>query len=171
VSWLLESPALALTLGGIAAAVVLIAFFQSGRVIWLLWLAAVLLVVAALWAVERFVITNREQIENAFHEAAAGLESGETETVLAHVAPHATSLRGEIASRMRGNHFDEVRITDLKIEFTDSEQIAAQARASGRLSIRSAGGLHLHPFGRVRFALIKEGDRWLFTGYELERGL
>jgi hypothetical protein len=168
---LLESPALALTLGGIGSAILLIAFCQSGRVAWLIWLAAVLLLVAALWGIERFIVTDREQIENTFSAAAAALETGETETVLAHVAASATSLRSEIAARMRGNRFDEVRITDLAIEFAEGEPTAAEARASGRLSIHSAGGLQLHPFGRARFALVKEGDRWLFTGYELERGL
>jgi hypothetical protein len=171
VSWLVENPTPVLTLGGIAAAAVLIAFFQSGRVVWLGWLAAVVLVVAALWGLERLVVTDREQIENAFYDAAAGLEAGRSDSVLAHVAPQATALRDEIAARMRGNRFDEVRITELRIEFTDSDQNAAQARASGRLSVHSSGGLHLHPFGHVRFALVKEGDRWLFTGYELERGL
>ena len=169
-SWLVESPALVFTLGGIASAVFVIAFFQSGRVVWLGWLAVVLLVVAALWGLERLMVTDREQIENTFYAAADGLEAGDAESVLSHVAASATSLRNEIASRMRGNHFDDVRITDLKIEFADREPTAAHARAAGHLSIRSAGGLQLHPFGRVRFALIKEDDRWLFTGYELERG-
>jgi hypothetical protein len=169
-SWFVESPALAFTIGGIASAILLIAFFQSGRVVWLGWLAVVLLVVAALWGLERFVVTDREQIENTFYAAAGGLEAGDAQAVLAHVAPTATSLRNEIAYRMRGNQFDEVRITNLNIEFTDSESTAAEARASGRLSIRSAGGLQLHPFGQVRFALINDGERWLFTGYELERG-
>jgi hypothetical protein len=170
-SWLFENPTLVLTLGGIAAAVVLIAFFQSGRGIWLVWLGAVLVIVAALWLLERIVVTEREQIENTFYAAAAALEGGDTEAVLAHVAPSASSLRNEISSRMRSNRFEEARITDLAIEFADRERTAAHARASGRLSIRSTGGLHLQPFGRVRFALVKSGDRWLFTAYELERGL
>ncbi len=168
-SWLFENPTLVLTVGGIAAAVVLIAFFQSGRGIWLVWLAAVLVVVAALWGLERIVVTDREQIENTFYTAAASLEAGDTEAVLEHVAPNATSLRSEIASRMRSTRFEEARITDLAIEFSDPQRTAAQARASGRLSIQSTGGLHLQPFGRVRFALVKDGDRWLFTAYEFER--
>jgi hypothetical protein len=170
-SWLVESPALVLTFGGIAAAIVLIAFFQSGRVVWLVWLAGVLLVVAALWGLERLVVTDREQIESTFYAAAASLEAGDAKAVLAHVAPRANLLRNEISARMRGNDFDEVRITDLKIEFADREPTAAQVRASGRLSIRSSGGLQLHPFGQVRFALVKEGDHWQITGYELDRGL
>ncbi len=170
-SSLLENPTLVLTLGGIAAAVVLIAFFQSGRGVWLVWLAAVLFVVAALWGLERIVVTDREQIENTFYAAAAALERGDAEAVLEHVAPNAASLRSEIANRLRSARFEEVRITDLDIEFADRQRTSAQARASGRLSVQSTGGLHLQPFGRVRFALVRDGDRWLFTAYEFERGL
>jgi hypothetical protein len=170
-SWLFEDPSLVLTLGGIAAAVVLIAFFQSGRGVWLVWLAAVLLMVAALWGLERLIVTDREQIENTFYAAAEGLEAGDADAVLAHVAPAAKSLRDDITSRMRAHRFEDVRIADLRIEFADREPTAAQARATGRLSVRSSSGLHIQPIGQARFALAKEGDRWLFTGYELERGL
>ena len=92
-SWLFEDPIWIWTIGGFAAAAILVAFFSSGRGLFLVWLGAVLLIVLALLLVERSVVTDRELIEATIDGATAAVEANHIEGTLSYVSPTAEALR------------------------------------------------------------------------------
>jgi hypothetical protein len=166
-SWLLEDPTWVWTIGGFAAAALLLAFFSSGRGLFLVWLGAVLLIVLALLLVERSVITDRELIEETIYGATAAVEANDIEGTLSYVSPTAESLRAEVRRRMGSLEVLDAAVAGLKIEFNAVDAERATAKFLGRLEVRSSAVPRNQIPIRMTVALVKEGDRWLVGSYEL----
>jgi hypothetical protein len=169
-SWLFEDSTVVLLATGIIAIGFLVAFLKTGRGLYLLWLGGIGLVALALVLVERYVVTDRERIEDTLYGAAEALEANAVEEVLEYLSPAAEPLRAEVRSRMQSLKVEEANVADLRIELSPLElPPKAIARFLGLLRFAPGEAPYDRLLRRVTVKLVKEGDRWLVESYELQK--
>ena len=169
-TWLVEDPTYTLIAAGIAAVILLVAIVKTGRGRYLTWLGGVVVLAFVLLLIERYVVTDRELVEETLYDAAAALEANDVEAVAALIAPSGEALEREIRNRMRTMEIRTARIADLQVEFSPLElPPKASAAFLGRLEFKDAGVPFEQILRRVRVALVEEDDRWLIQSYDLKR--
>jgi hypothetical protein len=167
-SWLFEDSTFVLIAAAFFAIGFFIAFLKTGRGLYLLWLGAVGLVALVLVLVERYVVTDRERIEETLFGAAEALAADDIAAVLDYLSPTAEPLRSEVRRRMQSLKIEEATIADLHIEFSPLElPPRAMARFLGVLKFEPSDVPYDRLLRRVTVKLVKEGDRWLVESYEL----
>ncbi|MEX2138521.1 MAG: hypothetical protein WD894_04630 [Pirellulales bacterium] len=167
-SWLTEDSTMALITAAIVGICLFVAFLKTGRGLYLVWLGAVALVAAVLVLVERYVVTDRELIEDTVYGAAAALEANDVDATLEYLSTTAEPLRSEVRRRMPLLKIEEARVADLRIEFSPLElPPKAIATFLGVLKFQASGVPYDRFLRRVTVKLIKHGDRWLVESYEL----
>ena len=167
-SWLTEDPTMVLITAAVFAVGFLIAFLKTGRGLYLLWLGGVALLAMALVLVERYVVTDREQIEDTLFGAAAAIEANDFDAAFAYLAPEVELLHGDIRRRLQTVNVEEATIADLTIDFSPLElPPKAMARFLGILKFEASGIPYDRVLRRLTVKLVKQGDRWLIESYEL----
>jgi hypothetical protein len=91
-TWFIESPWPALALGISLEIILAIALVRTGRAWIVAAMVAALAATVGLLAVERFVVTEREEVEDALDAVAHALESNDMPTVLAAFSPNCPRL-------------------------------------------------------------------------------
>jgi hypothetical protein len=169
-SWLFEDSSFALVATAIFAIGLFIAFLKTGRGLYLVWLGGVGLIALSLILVERYVVTDRERIEETLYGAAEALEADDVEAVLDNLSPTAETLRSEVRRRMQSFKIEEATVADLRIEFSPLElPPRAMARFMGVLKFEPSEAPYDRLLRRVTVKLVKEGDRWLVESYDVNR--
>ncbi|MBX7072583.1 MAG: hypothetical protein K1X71_05505 [Pirellulales bacterium] len=168
-NWLVENPTWMLVLAVVTEAVLAVAFVRTGRGIVLTLMAGVAVLALAGLAMERYVVTDREQVEAALDDVAAGLVANDLTAVLARIAPEASQLRAVAETNMPRVKFTEAKIRDLTVtinRFTSPP--SAEARFRGIISANDTKGQFPYDHFMQRFTvkLRSEGDEWLLTDYE-----
>ncbi len=169
-NWLFEDSTYVLIIAAIAAGALIFAFLKTGRGLYLTWLAAIALLTLALVLLERYVVTDREKIEDTVYGAASALEQNDVEMVVSYLSSNAEALEREVRMRMRSMQVQQARIADLQIDL-GADQSAGQATANilGRLEFKASGVPLSQAVVRARIHLVREGDRWVVQSYELRR--
>lgn len=131
------------------------------------WLGTCLLPIAvALLAVvvDRFVVTDRELIDELLETARAAVEANDIERVLLCVDPQAREMRTAVSLAMSAVVISNARIADDKISIQANGQVAL-AEFIGKVQARDRKGQV--PYERFvrRFTieLRKRDDRWIMT--------
>jgi hypothetical protein len=169
-TWLTEDPTLLLVAAGVIAAGLLVAFFRTGRGVYLLWLGAVILATMICVGIERYVVTDREMVEETLNGAASAVEANDVDQTLAYVANDAVALREEIRSRLPRLRIEEVRMADVTIDFSPLElPPKAIARFLGIAKFKADGVPYDRVLRPVTVRLVKQNDRWLVESYELRQ--
>jgi hypothetical protein len=169
-SWLTEDSTIAIITAAVAGACLFIAFLKTGRGLYLLWLGAVALIALVLVLVERYIVTDRELIDETLHGAAAALEANDVDATLEYLSPTAEPVRNEVRRRMASLKVHEARIADLRIEFSPLElPPKAIATFLGVLNFQASGIPYDRVLRRITVKLVKSGDRWLVESYELHQ--
>lgn len=172
-NWLVEQP-LPILIGGIVvAAGFAAAAYSTGRGVMLWGLLAAALVTAALLALEHFVVTDVERIEDQIYSAAAAVQNNDLDGVLAHVSPQAAEARAQIEAAMPPHLIRSVSVkSNLKVVVhvpaRDSEPMIAEASFNCVIDAARRDGAYagvVPKFFVVRFR--KEAGQWLVTGYEM----
>jgi hypothetical protein len=169
-AWLTEDPtAILLAIGAIAVGII-IAILKTGRGLYLTWLGGVVLLALLVIVIERYVVTDREKVEDTLYGAAAALEANDVEGVASYLASAGEALEREVRSRMRTMEVRKARIvSDLRIEFSPLETPPkAIATFLGRVEFKAASVPLEQYLGRFKIQLVKEGDRWLVQSYDLD---
>ncbi len=167
-SWLTDDPTMVLLAAAVLAVGFLIAFLKTGRGLYLLWLGGVVLATMVLVLVERYVVTDREQIEDTLRGAAAAVEANDFDAAFEYLAPTADLLHGEIRRRLQTVNVEEATIADLTIDFSPLElPPKAIARFLGILKFEASGIPYDRILRRLTVKLVKQGNRWLIESYEL----
>ena len=168
-SWLTEDPTFVLLAIGVVAVGIIIAILKTGRGLYLTWLGGVLLLALLVIVIDRYVVTDREKIEDTLYGAAAALEGGDVEGVTSYLAASGEALEREVRSRMRTTEVRKARVvSDLRIDFSPLESPPkATATFLGHVEFKAASVPLEQYLGRVKIQLAKEGDRWLVQSYDL----
>jgi hypothetical protein len=171
-SWLTEDSTIVLIIAVVVAAGLVLAFLKTGRGLYLLCLGGVILLAMVLVLIERYVVTDREQIEETLSGAAAAVEANDFDAALAYLAPNAELLHNDILRRLQRVNVEEATITDLSIDFSPLElPPKAIARFLGILKFEASGIPYDRILRRLTLKLAKHGDRWLIESYEIHNRL
>jgi hypothetical protein len=168
-SWLTEDPTVILLAIGVVAVGIIIAILKTGRGLYLTWLGGVALLAILVVFLERYIVTDREKVEDTLYGAAAALEANDVEAVASYLAASGEALEREVRSRMRTMEVRKATIvSDLRIEFSPLE-IPPKATATflGRVEFKAASVPLEQLLRRFKIQLAKEGDRWLVQSYDL----
>ncbi len=170
-TWLLESPWPALTLGVVCELILAIVLVRSGRAVVLVAMAVVLAVTLGMLALERMVVTQTEEIENALHAAEAALETNDPTAVLA-LFTETSPRRSQVESALKRFHVRDAHIgRDLEIAPNAlTNPPSARAFFTGRVEGADARGEvpYEQMLQKFTVTLHHEGDRWLIYDFTME---
>ncbi|MGD9721617.1 MAG: hypothetical protein AB7O59_05985 [Pirellulales bacterium] len=169
-TWLLESPWPAITLGVVLELALGIALVRTGRGMLLVVMAAVLLGTLGLVLVERLVVTEREAVENTLEAAAAALETNDPAAVLALFTPD-SPRRAQVTSalaryRVRAAHIGgDLEVASNRLTIPPS----ARAYFTGRVEGSDSRGdvPYDNLIAKFKVTLHPSGDGWLIHDFEM----
>ncbi|MBN2218168.1 MAG: nuclear transport factor 2 family protein [Pirellulales bacterium] len=165
---LFESPIPVLFAGIVAAAVLAIVFFNTGRVVFLAAIAAVVALTLLGVAVEHFVVTEREAVEMALDGLAAAMEANDKDAAIAFLSPSATATRARAEWAFAMFEIQQANVSNLEIEINNlTSPPSATARFHGFIQVRDRRG-DLRGGENFYFTLNyrKEGGRWLLVSHK-----
>jgi ketosteroid isomerase-like protein len=129
----------------------------------------VLAVAACLVILERVVVTEKEEVEDALEAIATSVEANDAQSVLAAFAS-SSPRRAEVQSALHRVKVSSARIAgDLEVRFNRlGAAPAATAYFTGIIDAKDKTGSipYEHMMRRFKVTLHKEGDRWLVFDYE-----
>lgn len=170
-TWLTETYWPAVLTGFAVEGVLFIMLLITGRGRLLWAMAGVLAVTLGLVAVERLVVTEREEVAQTLDEVAAALTENDLPRVLKHVASSAPQTRSAAQSAMARVTIRSAKVgSDLKIDISNSAvPQTATARFVAQFSGNDRGGQT--PFDKVpqrlEVSLVKEDGQWRIAAYKL----
>lgn len=169
---LLEDPWPAAVCGLLVMATCAAGWFVSGTRAWLAGVAIAAGIMLGLIIIERLVVTDREELEPLFLQAAADLAAGDAPAVLAFVDPAQMVLRNRIRQELQRARITDLRITRLRIE-VDTNQTPKTATAEVEASVGIKDRSGALPFDqilpRATVKLHKPADTWFITSFEPHR--
>ena len=169
-AWLFEDPKLVLTAGVLVELLLGVALFQTGRGVLGLVMLGVAVLVASLLLVERVVVTDREQVGDSLHRAAAAVEAGDIAAALCLVAPDAPlAVKTEVRRLTERFDVTKVKLNGLRI-VVDKRANPPVARATLRVIVSARDRRGHSPYnnfiGTFAVDLRRDNDRWVVFDYE-----
>ncbi len=174
-NWIVEQPLPTLFVGILVEAALLIALLRTTRGIFLYWMAGVGLVVVGLLAMEHFVVTHREEVENTLYQIARDVKTNDPEVVVGHVSPKSPKVASDARGHMRLLTIEDVRITGIDdIEVREQDQ---QLLAKAKFNIVIVGGDKPGVVAGQSFPVMldvtfeRADGRWLVREYKLHSAM
>ena len=169
---LFENPWPLAAIGGLTIAILIGGFLQTQSKRLLLGAAFIVLLIGAVFVVERMVVTPTEEVADTLHEIAADLEVNNIEGVVRHIASTSPHLEWDARSRLRGVTLERVKIKrNLEIEVApESDPRSANARFNCVVIGTDNGGT----WGKRQSAFFldvnfkKEQGSWRVASYEMK---
>ncbi len=166
---LVESPWPAVLFGIIAMAILGVALVRTGRGVLLWAMLGVLLVTLGGVALERLVVTDREQVEESLYAAASAIEHNDVDGLFRYISASAPFTPGRARDVLRMYRFTEARITSVKVEINRlTSPPTATATMIGAFTVDDVSGQFTHASGRIGLTveLRLENGRWMITGHK-----
>ncbi len=170
---MLESPWPALIVTGIIALVLISALLRSGEVKWLIAAVVALIVGGAAILLERYVVTEREQVEQTLDEIAALAVKNDVPGVVAHLVPEAREIQRLAEAELAHVTIREVKLGDLNV---DVDAKSSPPKATAKFIARVEGSDKRGTVGhnvfiqRMEVGFEKRDGRWLVSTFK-EKGL
>ncbi|RIK76174.1 MAG: hypothetical protein DCC67_14250 [Planctomycetota bacterium] len=165
---LTENPLPIILIGGVAATAALVFFLARRTSGPLMALAAILGLSAALLAVERLVVTDREEVEQSIAELFAAIEANDVQRTLRQVDPN-SSVPADVRALMPLIHVEKARTMGSQGIQVHLDQEPPTAVSSGKVALTGTHASSGAPVGyvnqRVEITWTKPGDRWMVSGY------
>lgn len=151
-------------LGLLAAVLLAFALVKTGdrRALW--GLAGVGLALAACLAVERFVVTEREEVEALIEQGLAALRAHDVPAALELIDPDARQARVQARAELARVRFESLEITNATITCPGTRPPTATADLYVRFDVRGSGQAWAS-VARVKLFLHRPAERWRITGY------
>ena len=166
---LVENPVLVGVVGGLLATLALVVFLARRTLASLVALGGAILLTLLGLLVERFVETEREQIERAVPEVLAAVEANDLPGVLASIDPAAAQVRGDASALMPLIKVEKARaLSAIEVEINSSTAPpTALSRFRGFLQgIHTRSGMQVGYFNQqVDINWVKRGEQWLIEDY------
>ena len=166
---LLESSWPWLIAGLLLEGVLAVVFFNTGQAKILLAMLVVAIMTLGGMLVERWIVTDREQVANTLDEARRALEANDLDHLLSLMGPEAASLRERVQHVLPRYTITAARVAGLSIDVTTATQPKmARAEFTGRVTGRDQSGQVPYDtyVGRFTIRFRQEGDRWIMVGYQ-----
>ncbi len=172
-TWLLEERMPILLLGASATLMMALVFFLTRKLPALLGLIGVILLTGLLLVIELLVVTEVETVENTLYQGAESLEQNDIPAALDHISPAAEPILQRAEQLFSDVTFFQVAIeNDLLVTIDHEAQPAtANAEFTCHAKLRHRSETIPYEYGRRRMTvtLVREGDRWMVTDYEVRR--
>ncbi|MCA9237875.1 MAG: hypothetical protein KDA44_20515 [Planctomycetales bacterium] len=166
---ILENPLPIWIAGAVCATFAGVVFAARRNLASLVALAVIVLLTLAGAAIERAVVTPREEIEAATTGVLDALEANDLPAVLALIDPAAKTVRADAEAAMPQVKIDKANIEGtLTIELAPAaaEPTAAVAKFRGILIGNTRrGGATIGYRDQVEINWVRRGDQWLIDGY------
>jgi hypothetical protein len=165
---LVETPVPAIIAGVVAVAILAVAFFQTGRGLFLVAIGGAVLLTLVAVGVEYVVVTDREEVEAALYGLADAMVANNKDAAVACLSPSARQTRSRADWAFARFKVTRATISDLEITVNKlTSPPSAKAEFLGLIGVHDRQGefsTDLHP---IRFTVEyrKEHGRWLITGH------
>lgn len=165
---LLENPLPIIVAGGLAATLALVVFLSRRNAASLAALVGAVAVTAILLLVERFVTTDREQVENSIAAMLDAVEANNVAGVLDHIDPAAAKIRADVQALMPLIKVDVANAASVDVTVDDATN-PPSAAVTCRAYLHGIHHQSGTPVGyinqQVDLHWLKRGDRWLLDSY------
>lgn len=111
-TWLTEDVTTLLIVLGCIELALAFALYQTGRGVVLYIMGGVLLLAGGLFFTERWIVTEKERVEQTLFGVVDCVENNDVDGVLSYVGPDALEVRTLVQSRMKLVEIQEAKITD-----------------------------------------------------------
>jgi hypothetical protein len=175
--WLFEGHLAVYVTLAAAALVLLAAWWNTRRGLWVVGLALVLLAAGAYWLLDRLVVTDHEHVEQAVLSMADGVRAHSTDAVMRHVSErfrlggmNSSGFRELVNRALQEGWVEEITVKDF--EFLPASSTGAGARSSDviRVSFRGAawgGRADSRPF-RCEADFVRDPDgQWRLASFQV----
>lgn len=165
--FLLENPIPIYFVGAVLTLITGLTFLVRRDLKSLLWLVAVVLATLLMLAVERLVVTQREQVEIALGELLESLRENDMPGVLALVDPDAVKVRAHVEAMMPEATVKDTGAAMVHIDLEGSrDHPTATAQFLGRVDgVHKRSGQRVFYLDEVRLEWRKRNGRWLVKDY------
>lgn len=171
-NWLAENTLAIWALGAVALTLALVVYFQTGTRNSQYTVATVVLVTAALLMTESMLETPREAVARTLDEITAAVRANDVPAVLQHIAPTAAELRKEIESAMPLATIERAAIIGTPQIVVGAGDDPTTATVKCRVFVHGTlrnGGMKGGNMANCNVDMIREGDRWLVSGYTADQ--
>ncbi len=167
-TFLLENPIPIYFVGAVLVTITGLTFLVRRTLSSLLWFAGVVLAILLLLAVERLVVTEREQIEANLETLLESLRENDMPGVLVMIDPDAAEVRADVNAMMPEVTLKDTGATMLRIELSDSQdRPTATAQFLGRVDgVHKRSGQRVFYLDEVQLQWRKRDDGWVVENYE-----
>lgn len=119
-----------------------------------------LLLIAAVFAVERAIVTPAEEVERDILALRDAVVRGDLKGTLDYLSPTAVTERGAIETGMRlADVEDDLHVSDMDVKtLAGDTQALSRFRANGTVDLKGYGSGHVATYWEVSWR--KEGGRW-----------
>lgn len=167
-TWFVESPWPSVALGIVLEIMFAILLFRTGRAALFAPMAVVLALTLAMLAIERAVVTEIEEVEDALDAVAGALEANDVEAVLAAFSPRCPRL-GEVRSALARFTVSDARVGgDLEVRLNRlTSPPSATTYFTGRVAGKDKRGAvpYENMIRKFKVTFHRDGGRWLIADY------
>lgn len=173
-NFLAENPLLIWVGAALLLTMAAIVYFQLGRASALSTMAVIVVVAAALLAVEHFIETPREAVERTLYEMADVVEANDVDGALGYIAPGASQIRSDVEDLMPQVRIEKANIMGTPVTNVDlttsppTATVACRGFVYGTLRRNGMTG-GTNPPAELVLTFIQDGDRWLVKDYTSTR--
>ncbi len=168
--WLVDHATVCYLLLGIAALVLVAAWYLNRRVVFLAYAAGVVGLMVLVWLLTRLVVTDRLQLVRNIQAMAAGVQEGKPEEVFGHFAAdfRFEHMKKEEFCQRAAKAIRSQRVQDLHLCDFDTEELdrtKGTARVAFRVRATLPGERPYLALCRLHFRL--EGEQWRLLGLQI----
>lgn len=167
---LLENPLPIWTVGIVCTAVALVYLLAKRTLGAAILLLAVIAVTLGLVALERYVVTESEEVEQAVAKVLAAIQANDLPAVLTLVSSEAPQISTDANALMPQVKVRETGSTTIRVELhDDQEPHRATAFFRGRIDgVHARSGARVFYFDQVEIDWQKTDGRWQIVGYRVK---
>lgn len=171
-TWLFENPIAILSVGAMLVVLATVVHLQMRTRGSLLTVFGVVLATAALLAVERLVVTPREEVAQTLDDLAKRIAANDLPGVISFIEPGAKQVRADAESLMPLVTVDRAKIIGTPEIAVETAAIPPTATANCQAFVDvtvKQNGLKGPYLDRVEIHFVREGDRWLIESYKPQK--
>ena len=114
--WFTETPWAPIIIVALAAALLLVGWYATGRGKYLIGAGVMLPIALAIYFVEQAVVSEAERVEEAVHAITTAFQQDDLDRTMEMISPQSRRMRDDVARAMEIVNLEHMRITDLHVD-------------------------------------------------------